>query len=118
MKNVLIYVTYKYKRISKMKAISKPLTTIGLISILFSIQACTPKTAGLDSAYLNNNRGAEGAQITKAEARQYKRQQNLTADEIRLENMKRHQTSDAIEESSSALDTAADTVKNVLSIFK
>ncbi|NEW61125.1 hypothetical protein GSY74_07510, partial [Sulfurovum sp. bin170] len=64
------------------------------------------------------NRGAEGAQITRAEARQYKRQQNLTADEIRLENMKRHQTTDSVEESSSALDSAADAVKNAISIFK
>lgn len=103
---------------SNMKTISKSITLISLVSLLLSIQGCTPKTAGLDSAYLNNNRGAEGAQISKAEARQYKRQQNLTADEIRLENMKRHQTSDAISETSSALDTATDTVKNVLSIFK
>ena len=94
------------------------LTTITLFS-LSTFQGCmTPKTAGLDSSYLNNNRGAEGAQITQAEARQYKRQQNLTADEIRLENMKRHQGSDAVKESSSALDSAADAVKNALSIFK
>jgi hypothetical protein len=78
----------------------------------------TPKTAGLDSSYLNSNRGAEGAQITKSEARQYKRQQNLTADEIRLENMKAHQSTDRVKESSSALDSATDSVKKVLSIFK
>jgi len=99
-----------------MKKINKSLGIV--ILVLISIQGCTPKTAGLDSAYLNNNRGAEGAQITKAEARQYKRQQNLTADEIRLENMKRHQRTDAVEESSSALDSASDAIKNALSIFK
>jgi len=88
------------------------------ISSMVMFVGCTPKTAGLDSAYLNNNRGAEGAQITKAEARQYKRQQNLTADEIRLENMKRHQSSDSVKEGSSALDSAADAVKNAISIFK
>ncbi|MCH9739747.1 MAG: hypothetical protein K0U38_02750 [Epsilonproteobacteria bacterium] len=102
-----------------MKKISKSLSIAGSVLVLVSIQGCnTPKTAGLDSAYLNNNRGAEGAQITQAEARQYKRQQNLTADEIRLENMKRHQKTDAVEESSSALDSAADAVKNAISIFK
>jgi hypothetical protein len=95
--------------------ILKLLATITSIIIL---QGCTPKTGGLDSAYLNNNRGAAGAQITRAEARQYKRQQNLTADEIRLENMKRHQSSDAVKEGSSALDTATNAVKNVISIFK
>ena len=101
-----------------MKKISKSLTITSLILVLLSIQGCTPKTAGLDSAYLNNNRGAEGAQITKAEARQYKRQQNLTSDEIRLENMKRHQKTDAVEESSGALDSATDAIKNAISIFK
>ena len=106
--------------------VSRTVTIISFVLVLLSIQGCsTPKTAGLDSAYLNNNRGAEGAQISKAEARQYKRQQNLTADEIRLENMKRHQRTDALKESSSALedgssalDTATDTVKNIMSIFK
>jgi len=101
-----------------MKKISKSLSIASSILVLVSLHGCTPKTAGLDSAYLNNNRGAEGAQITKSEARQYKRQQNLTADEIRLENMKRHQKTDAVEESSSALDSASDAIKNAISIFK
>jgi len=94
------------------------LLTISVLS-LTTFQGCmTPKTAGLDSAYLNGNRGAEGAQITKTEARQYKRQQHLTAEEIRLENLKRNQGSDAVKEGSAALDSAADAVKNALSIFK
>ena len=71
-----------------------------MLTILFS--ACTPKTAGLDSDYLNKNRGAEGAQISRSEARQYRRQQALSADEVRLENMKRRQTTDAIQEGASA----------------
>lgn len=96
---------------------SKLILLLLSIASLALLQGCTPKTAGLDSAYLNNNRGAEGAQITKTEARQYKRQQNLTADEIRLENMKRHQSSDAIQEGSSALDSASDAIKNAISIF-
>ena len=102
-----------------MQKISRSLTIVSSVLVLVAIQGCsTPKTAGLDSAYLNNNRGAEGAQITKAEARQYKRQQNLTSDEIRLENMKRHQKTDAVEESSGALDSATDAIKNAISIFK
>jgi len=97
---------------------NKLLFLTATFSSVIIFQGCTPKTAGLDSAYLNNNRGAEGAQITRAEARQYKRQQNLTADEIRLENMKRHQTSDAVKENANALDSASDAIKNAISIFK
>ena len=77
------------------------------------LQGCTPKTAGLDSAYLNKNRGAAGAQISRAEARQYRRQQALTADEIRLENMKRHQTTDSIHESASATRNAVSAISSV-----
>jgi len=78
------------------------------------LQGCTtPKTAGLDSAYLNKNRGAAGAQISRAEARQYRRQQALTADEIRLENMKRRQTSDGIHENASAARSAVSAVSSV-----
>lgn len=85
------------------------ITTLAMIVFL----GCTPKTAGVDSAYLNKNRGADGAQITSAEARQYRRQQALTADEIRLENMKRHQTTDAIQEGSSAARSAVDAIQSV-----
>ena len=77
------------------------------------LQGCTPKTAGMDSAYLNQNRGAAGAQISRSEAEQYSRQQRLSADEIRLENMKRHQTTDAIQEGASATRSAVDAVQSV-----
>ena len=78
------------------------------------LQGCTtPKTAGLDSAYLNKNRGAAGAQISRAEARQYRRQQALAADEIRLENMKRHQTTDSIREGASATRSAVGAISSV-----
>lgn len=76
------------------------------------LQGCTPKTAGSDSAYLNANRGAAGAQISAKEAEQYHRQQALTADEIRLENMKRRQTTDSIEEGSSAASSASGAIKD------
>lgn len=81
------------------------------------LQGCTPKTAGMDSAYLNKNRGAAGAQITRAEARQYRRQQALTADEIRLENMKRHQTTDAVNEGSYATRNAVSAISSVKSLI-
>ena len=83
-----------------------------IVGIAFLLVGCTPKTAGVDSAYLNKNRGAEGAQISQAEAAQYHRQQALTADEIRLENMKRRQTTDAIEEGASAATSTADAIKS------
>ena len=95
------------------------LLTLSLIAItsIAVLQGCTPKTAGTDSAYLNQNRGASGAQISKAEAEQYSRQQGLSADEIRLENMKRHQTTDSIEEGSSAARSAVDAVQSVKGLF-
>jgi hypothetical protein len=76
------------------------------------ISGCTPKTAGMDSAYLNKTRGAAGAQISAAEAEQYHRQQALTADEIRLENMKRRQTTDAIEEGASAASSTSGAIRD------
>ena len=71
------------------------------------LQGCSSKTAGLDSAYLNKNRGAAGAQISSTEAVQYARQQRLTAEEIRLENMKRHQKTDGIKEAGEAASSAS-----------
>ena len=99
----------------KMKTLT--LSIAGLL-VAGIFQGCsTPKTAGLDSAYLNKNRGAKGAQITAAEARQYRRQQALSADEIRLENMKRRQQTDAIQENASAANSAVDAVRNVKSLL-
>lgn len=89
-----------------MKKIHLPLLLISLVSIGI-FQGCTPKTAGMDSAYLNKNRGASGAQVSAAEAEQYSRQQGLSADEIRLENMKRHQTTDAIQEGANAANSVS-----------
>ncbi len=82
------------------------------VMTLALLQGCTPKTAGMDSAYLNKNRGAEGAQISREEAAQYSRQQRLSADEIRLENMKRRQSTDAIGEAGSAASSASHGIMN------
>jgi len=92
---------------------SKLLFLVATVSSVALLQGCTPKTAGADSSYLNKNRGAAGAQISASEAEQYSRQQGLTADEIRLENMKRHQTTDSIEEGSSAAKSAVDAIDSV-----
>jgi hypothetical protein len=92
-------------------------TIIYILGITFLI-GCTPKTAGTDSAYLNKNRGASGAQISQSEAEQYHRQQALTADEIRLENMKRRQTTDAVEEGASAASSTAGAVKDGIDALK
>jgi len=99
-----------------MKNINLSLLTATILSATL-LQGCTPKTAGSDSAYLNKNRGAEGAQITRDEARQYRRQQALTADEIRLENMKRHQTTDSIQENASAARNAVGAIQSVKGLF-
>ena len=87
-----------------MKKIILVATTIATCALL---QGCTPKTAGLDSAYLNKNRGAAGAQISNAEAIQYARQQRVSAEEIKLENMKRHQKTDAVKEAGEAASSAS-----------
>ncbi len=95
-----------------MKNINVSFLAVTALSVAL-LQGCTPKTAGMDSAYLNKNRGADGAQITRAEAEQYRRQQALTADEVRLENMKRHQTTDSIQEGSSAARSAVGAIQSV-----
>lgn len=97
-----------------MKTVKLTLSITLLTLALVSIQGCTPKSAGVDSAYLNKNRGAAGAQISKAEAEQYSRQQGLTADEIRLENMKRRQTTDSIREASDAASSASSATRNAV----
>ena len=92
---------------------SKLLFLVTTVSSVALLQGCTPKTAGADSSYLNKNRGAAGAQISASEAEQYSRQQGLTADEIRLEDMKRHQTTDSIQEGASATKSAVDAIDSV-----
>jgi len=92
-----------------MKQLLLMTTILGLATL---ISGCTPKTAGQDSAYLNKNRGAAGAQISAAEAEQYHRQQALSADEIRLENMKRRQTTDAVEEGASAASSTSSAIQD------
>ncbi|RUM64627.1 MAG: hypothetical protein DSZ05_07210 [Sulfurospirillum sp.] len=87
-----------------MKKVLLVATTVATLALL---QGCSEKTAGLDSAYLNKNRGAAGAQISSTEAVQYARQQRLTAEEIRLENMKRHQKTDSIKEAGEAASSAS-----------
>jgi len=86
--------------------------------LVVSVSACTPKTAGQDTAYINANRGQEGAQITRQEARQYRRQQAIAADEVRLENMKRRQTTDAIHESASATRHSVGAIRSIRNFFR
>lgn len=97
-----------------MKKISLVLVA-GLLSV--AATACTPKTAGQDSAYLNANRGAAGAQISRSEAQQYRRQQALAADEVRLENMKRRQTTDSIQEGASATRSTVGAIWSIKNLF-
>ena len=87
----------------------------GVLAVLLS--ACTPKTAGQDTAYINANRGQEGAQITRHEARQYRRQQAIAADEVRLENMKRRQNTDAVRESAAATRSGVSAIQSIKNLF-
>ena len=100
-----------------MKNIKLSLTVVAPIVALLAMQGCTPKTAGADSGYLNKNRGAANAQISKSQAEQYRRQQDLTSNEIDIENKKRHQTTDAIEEGASATRSAVGAVNSVRNLF-
>lgn len=72
--------------------------------------------AGSDAKHLKANRGAAGAHISDAEAKQYARQQRLTAREIELENMKRRQTTDAVRETSGAVNSAAGALHSIRSL--
>ena len=110
---MLLYNTLKPKDYT-MKTTKLTLSLSVIALALASIQGCTPKTAGADAGYLNKNRGAAGAQISRAEAEQYSRQQGLTADEIRLENMKRRQTTDSIREASDAASSASSATRNAV----
>lgn len=96
-----------------MTKIKLSLLTVSVLA-LSTFQGCTPKTAGADSSYLNKNRGAAGAQISATEATQYNRQQGLAADEIRLENMKRHQTTDAIQEGAGAASSVSNATRGTV----
>ena len=103
----------KLQKILKDNFMKKSLTGLSVIIAMMTIQGCSPKTAGMDSAYLNKNRGAAGAQISRSEAAQYSRQQRLSADEVRLENMKRRQTTDSIQEGASATQSAVGAINSV-----
>jgi len=96
----------------------KLFTLTTLITTSFALIGCTPKTAGMDSAYLNKNRGAAGAQISREEAAQYSRQQRLSADEVRLENMKRHQTTDSITEKANAASSVTNAARNLNNLLR
>jgi hypothetical protein len=59
-----------------MKRVKQTLLTIAVsFASITMFQGSTPKMAGMDSAYLNKNRGAAGAQISQAKAKQYSCQQ-------------------------------------------
>ena len=97
-------------------------TTVLLASIFISsglLTACGGSGSmgsGSDAKYLKANRGAAGAHISDAEAKQYARQQRLTAREIELENMKRRQTTDAVNETAGAVNSAAGALHSIDSL--
>ena len=53
--------------------------------------------AGSDAAYLNANRGRADAQMSRAQAEQYSRQREQTAEEMQLEQLKKQQTMENIQ---------------------
>jgi len=89
---------------------------LSTISISVLLQGCMPGT-GADAAMMNGTRGSKNAQISKAQARQYSRQQRLSADEIRLQNMKRRQSTDAVREGSDAVHDGLGAIRDIRSLF-
>ncbi len=97
----------------------KSILISGVLSTLVLLSSgCTPKMAGQDSAYINQNRGAAGAQISQAEAQQYRRQQALSANEMAVENMKRRQTTDSIREGANAASSVSDAIRDGVGAVK
>ncbi len=72
--------------------------------------------AGSDTKYMNASRGSSAAHVSAAQEQQYARQQRLTAREIQLENMKRRQSTDAIKEGASAVNSAAGAIHSIDSL--
>ena len=72
--------------------------------------------AGSDTKYMNATRGSASAHVSKAQAQQYARQQGLTAREIQLENMKRRQSTDAVKEGASAVNSATGALHSINSL--
>ena len=81
------------------------------------LEGCMPGM-GADTALMNKTRGSKNAQVSKAQARQYARQQRLSADEIRLQNMKRRQSTDAVREGAGATHDALGAFRDIKSLFK
>jgi hypothetical protein len=82
-----------------MKKIIIPLFSSVLIANLTTGCVATPAGpsvgsygAGSDSAYINASRGRADAQMTAAQAEQYRRQQAIVSDELDLEQKKRANT--------------------------
>jgi len=90
---------------------------LAVVSTALLLEGCMPGM-GADTALMNKTRGSKNAQISKAQARQYARQQRLSADEIRLQNMKRRQSTDAVVEGAGATHSALGVFRDIKSLFK
>jgi len=90
--------------------------TLGAVIAALVLEGCMPGM-GADTALMNKTRGSKNAQVSAAQARQYSRQQRITADEIRLQNMKRRQTTDAVHEGGSALQSGIGSINAVKGLF-
>ena len=79
--------------------------TASVLTLSTLLTACGG--SGANTKSMNASRGAAGSHVSSAQAQQYARQQQLEANEVRLENMKRRQSTDAIREGASAVNSAA-----------
>ena len=86
--------------------------TVCALSMLLT--ACGGSGANVQS--LNANRGAPSAHVSSAQAQQYARQQQLEANEVRLENMKRQQTTNAIKEGAGAVGAVTGALHSIKSL--
>ena len=83
------------------------------------LTACSSGTgaaaSGADSKRINATRGNKNAHMTSAQEEQYARQQRVSAREVKLENMKRRQATDAVIEGADAVRAGSDAVKGASS---
>ncbi|MCK5811184.1 MAG: hypothetical protein KAH00_08835 [Cocleimonas sp.] len=91
-------------------------TSILLATAFIASTLLTACGSGANTRSMNENRGAAGSHVSGAQARQYARQQQLESNEVRLENMKRRQNTDAIKEGAGAVRSAASAIHSLDSL--
>jgi hypothetical protein len=94
----------------------KKIGTLGLTLCALSMLLTACGGSGANVKSLNATRGAANSHVSSAQAQQYARQQQLEANEVRLENMKRRQSTDAIKEGAGAVGAVTGALHSIKSL--